>query len=101
ISLLLFSLERRGTALGLFGLIIASAPAVGPSLSGWLVDQFPWRSLFYVVLPIAVLNLITAYFLLKNMTEQKNPKLDLVSIILSTIGFGGILYRFSVAGDLG
>ncbi|HIV73851.1 MAG TPA: multidrug efflux MFS transporter [Candidatus Pseudogracilibacillus intestinigallinarum] len=101
ILFLLFPIERRGTAMGLFGLIIAFAPAVGPSLSGWLVDQFPWRSVFYVVLPIAVLNLITAYFLLKNMTEQKNPKLDLVSIILSTIGFGGILYGFSVAGDLG
>lgn len=101
ILFLLFPLERRGTAMGLFGLIIAFAPAVGPSLSGWLVDQFPWRSVFYVVLPIAVLNLITAYFLLENMTEQKNPKLDLVSIVLSTIGFGGILYGFSVAGDLG
>lgn len=101
ILFLLFPIERRGTAMGLFGLIIAFAPAVGPSLSGWLVDQFPWRSVFYVVLPIAVLNLITAYFLLENMTEQKNPKLDLVSIVLSTIGFGGILYGFSVAGDLG
>ena len=99
ILFLLFPVERRGTAMGLFGLIIAFAPAIGPSLSGWLVDQFPWRSVFYVILPIAVIDMIAAYFLLKNVTEQKNPRLDILSVILSTIGFGGLLYGFSIAGD--
>ncbi|MBU5468578.1 DHA2 family efflux MFS transporter permease subunit [Virgibacillus sp. MSJ-26] len=98
---LLFPVERRGTAMGLFGLVIAFAPAIGPSLSGWLVDQFPWRSVFYVVLPIAVFDMIAAYFLLKNVTELKKPKLDILSVILSTIGFGGLLYGFSIAGDMG
>src|SRR5699024_4228713 len=83
--LLLCPSERRGTAMGIFGLVIASAPAIGPSLSGWLVDQFPWRSVFYVVLPIAIIDIIAAYFLLKNVTEQKKPKLDILSVILSTI----------------
>jgi len=98
---LLFPVERRGTAMGLFGLVIAFAPAIGPSLSGWLVDQFPWRSVFYVVLPIAIFDMIAAYFLLKNVTELKKPKLDILSVILSTIGFGGLLYGFSIAGDMG
>lgn len=101
ILFLLFPVEKRGTAMGLFGLIIAFAPAVGPSLSGWLVDQFPWRSVFYVVLPIALINIIAAYFLLNNVTEQKNPKLDILSVVLSTFGFGGLLYGFSAAGDMG
>ena len=100
ILFLMFPIERRGTAMGIFGLVIAFAPAIGPSLSGWLVDQFPWRSVFYVVLPIAIIDIIAAYFLLKNVTEQKKPKLDILSVILSTIGFGGILYGFSTAGDL-
>src|SRR5699024_10781302 len=100
ILLLMFPIERRGTAIGLFVLVIAFAPAIGPSLSCWLVDQFPWRSVFYVVLPIAIIDIIAAYFLLKNVTEQKKPKLDILSVILSTIGFGGILYGFSTAGDL-
>ena len=101
ILFLSFPINRRGTAMGLFGLIIAFAPAIGPSLSGFLVDQFPWRSVFIVVLPIAVIDIIAAYFLLRNVTELKNPKVDVVSIILSTFGFGGILYGFSVAGDTG
>lgn len=87
--------------MGMFGLVIAFAPAVGPSLSGWLVDQFPWRSVFYVVLPIAIINIITAYFLLKNVTKQTYPKVDILSIILSTLGFGGLLYGFSIAGNMG
>ena len=101
IMFLIFPIEKRGTAMGMFGLVIAFAPAIGPSLSGWLVDQFPWRSVFYVVLPIAVATIVAAYFLLKNVTEQKNPKVDILSIILSTLGFGGLLYGFSSAGDMG
>lgn len=89
IMFLIFPIERRGTAMGMFGLVIAFAPAIGPSLSGWLVDHFPWRSVFYVVLPIAIINIVAAYFLLKNVTEQTNPKVDVFSIILSTLGFGG------------
>src|SRR5699024_399275 len=101
IMFLIFPVDKRGTAMGMFGLVIAFAPAIGPSLSGWLVDQFPWRSVFYVVLPIAILTVILAYFLLRNVTKQTNPSVDILSIILSTLGFGGLLYGFSIAGDMG
>src|SRR5690625_4269035 len=101
IMFLIFPVEKRGTAMGMFGLVIAFAPAIGPSLSGWLVDHFPWRSVFYVVLPIAMINIIAAYFLLRNVTKQTMPKVDMLSIILSTFGFGGLLYGFSIAGDSG
>src|SRR5690625_111597 len=101
IMFLIFPIERRGTAMGMFGLVIAFAPANGPSLSGWLVDHFPWRSVFYVVLPIVIINIVAAYFLLKNITEQTHPRVDVQSIILSTFGFGGLLYGFSIAGDVG
>lgn len=101
IMFLIFPISQRGKAMGMFGLVIAFAPAIGPSLSGYLVDNFPWRSVFYVVLPIAAVIIIAAYFLLKNITEQTNPKMDYMSIVLSTFGFGGLLYGFSVAGNLG
>lgn len=101
IVFVIFPVEKRGQAMGLFGLVIAFAPAIGPTLSGWLVDQYPWRVLFYVILPIAIIDLIVAYFLLKNVTKQTFPKLDVLSIILSTFGFGGLLYGFSTAGATG
>lgn len=101
IIFLIFPREKRGMAMGIFGLVIGFAPAVGPSLSGVLIDNFPWRSVFYVVIPVAIIVIIAAFFLLKNVTEQTYPKLDIASIILSTLGFGGILYGFSIAGNVG
>lgn len=98
---IVFPLEKRGQAMGLFGLIISFAPAIGPTLSGWIVGQYPWRALFYIVIPIALLDLVLAYFFLKNITKQTYPTLDILSIVLSTMGFGGILYGFSSAGSLG
>src|SRR5699024_4398449 len=71
---LMFPVNRRGTAMGIFGLVIAFAPAIGPTLSGYLVESFHWRSVFYVIFPIAVINLIAAYFYLKNVTEQKDVR---------------------------
>ena len=87
--------------MGLFGLVIAFAPAIGPTLSGVLVEHLSWRSVFYVVFPIAVIIIIASIFLLKNVTETSHPKLDTPSVILSTLGFGGLLYSFSSVGEAG
>ncbi len=101
IMFLIFPVKQRGKAMGYYGLVIAFAPAIGPTLSGYLVDNYPWRSVFYVVLPITLIIIVAAYFLLKNVTEQTNPKMDYLSIVLSTFGFGGLLYGFSIAGSTG
>lgn len=101
ILFLVYPIEKRGAAMGMYGLVIAFAPAIGPTLSGWLVEHFPWRSLFYIVLPIAFIDMIMAYFILKNVTKQTFPTVDLLSIVLSSLGFGGLLYGFSEAGSSG
>ncbi len=99
ILFLVYPPNKRGSAMGMFGLVISFAPAIGPTLSGWLVEHFPWRSLFYVILPIVIVDFIIAYFILKNVTKQTYPKVDFLSIILSSLGFGGLLYGFSTAGS--
>lgn len=101
IFLLIFPIEKRGAAMGTVGLVIGFAPALGPVISGWLVEHYPWRSVFYVVLPLATINVIVAYFVMKNITKRTFPKVDMLSILFSTIGFGGILYGFSSAGNTG
>lgn len=97
----IFPIEKRGTAMGTFGLVIAFAPAIGPSLSGWIVDHSPWQTLFLMMLPIAVLDMIIAHFVLKNVTERTFPRLDVLSIILSSVAFGGLLFGFGTAGNTG
>ncbi|ATG51418.1 MFS transporter [Brachybacterium vulturis] len=97
----IFPIHKRGTAMGTFGLVISFAPAIGPTLSGFIVDNWSWRWLFVMMLPIAVGALIFAHLTLKNVTEQTNPHLDTLSLILSTFAFGGLLFGFSNAGNVG
>ncbi|KOY83617.1 DHA2 family efflux MFS transporter permease subunit [Lysinibacillus macroides] len=101
VMLTAFPVEKRGAAMGMFGLVMITAPAIGPTLSGWLIEHYSWRILFDIVLPIAILTLIFAIFKLKNVTPERAIKLDVFSLILSSIGFGGLLYGFSSAGDKG
>ena len=97
----IFPRHKRGTAMGTFGLVIAFAPAIGPSLSGWIVDSFPWQILFLMMLPISVIAMIIGYFILANVTDRTFPRLDILSIIMSSIAFGGLLYGFSAGGNTG
>jgi EmrB/QacA subfamily drug resistance transporter len=96
-----FPPEKRGGAMGLFGLVFIFAPAVGPTLSGYLVEHNSWRILFHLVSPIAIIVLLIAFFLLKDKKESVEIRLDFLSLVLSSIGFGGLLYGFSSAGDKG
>src|SRR5690625_4710347 len=97
----IFPRHKRGTAMGTFGLVIAFAPAIGPSLSGWIVDSYPWQTLFLMMLPISVIAMIIGYFILANVTDRTFPRLDILSIIMSSIAFGGLLYGFSAGGNTG
>lgn len=101
VMLTAFPIERRGTAMGIFGLVMITAPAIGPTLSGWVIEHYTWRTLFGIVLPFAIMTLIYAFFKLRNITPNRDMKLDVFSLILSSVGFGGLLYGFSSAGDKG
>ncbi|WP_114352379.1 MDR family MFS transporter [Saliterribacillus persicus] len=101
VMLAVFPIEKRGAAMGMAGIVIAFAPAIGPTLSGWLLEYFSWRSLFYVVLPIVLLAILFAVIFVKNVTNLTYPKIDILSILLSSFGFGGLLYGFSSIGGHG
>jgi EmrB/QacA subfamily drug resistance transporter len=102
IMLVSFPREKRGTAMGVFGLVMITAPAIGPTLSGYIVEHYDWRLLFEMILPLAVITLLLAVWKFDNVMEQnKNAKLDYFSVVLSSIGFGGLLYGFSSASSDG
>ncbi|NJP38528.1 MDR family MFS transporter [Alkalicoccus luteus] len=101
VFLLIFPIEKRGTVMGFVGLTISFAPALGPALSGWVIETFAWRYLFWLVLPLILILILLAWKLLNNVTELKNPKVDPASIMLSSFGFGGLLYGFTSAGNAG
>ncbi|MBO1623826.1 MDR family MFS transporter [Bacillus arachidis] len=93
--------EKRGATMGLIALVMMSAPAIGPTLSGMIVDSLSWRWLFYLVIPIVIISILIGMKYLQNVTELIRPIVDYLSILLSTLGFGGIVYSFSSSGDLG
>lgn len=99
VFLTIFPIEKRGQAMGMMGIAMIFAPAVGPTLSGWVIEHHPWNVLFWIILPFAVLSIFLGVIFMKNVTQTGRPKLDVLSIILSTLGFGGVLYGFSEAGS--
>ncbi|GGF23413.1 putative MFS-type transporter YcnB [Halobacillus andaensis] len=101
VFLLIFPVEKRGAAMGYIGLVISFAPAIGPTLSGWVTANYSWRYLFWFIFPLTIIMIVIAYKILRNVTELKNPKVDPISIILSSFGFGGLLYGFTSAGNNG
>ncbi len=101
VILVLIPPERRGSAMGTLGIVIMVAPAVGPTLSGWILGVASWRALFFGILPISLAVLAYSYFTLRNVTEQTYPKVDFLSFALSALGFGGIVFGASSAGEGG
>lgn len=99
ITMRIFPVDKRGRAMGIIGLAMNFAPAVGPTLSGYIVTNFSWRYLFYTVAPLAVLDVILASILLQNYGEIQKIKLDVISISLSIVGMGSLLAGLSNAGD--
>lgn len=85
--------------MGLIGLIIMSAPAVGPTISGLIVQNLTWNWIFWISLPFLVFALLFGLVYMQNISETTRPKFDILSILLSTIGFGGIVFGFSSAGE--
>ncbi len=101
VMLVSFSREKRGAAMGIFGLVMITAPAIGPTLSGYIVEYWDWRLLFEMILPFALISLVLAIWKLENVMETRNATLDYLSVVLSIIGFGGLLYGCSMASSDG
>ncbi|MDN4865371.1 DHA2 family efflux MFS transporter permease subunit [Priestia megaterium] len=97
----LFPSEKRGSAMGMVGLAIIFAPAIGPTLTGYVLETFPWQAMFYGMIPFAIIVIICGFIYLKNVSEPVRSKVDVMSVVLSTIGFGALMYGFSEAGNYG
>lgn len=95
VILLVFPREKRGTAMGVIGLIIGFAPAVGPSVAGLLVDSVGWRALFGVVTALSVVVIVLAVAVLKNYGDFARAPFDRLSVVLSTAGLVCLLYGLS------
>ena len=93
--------ERRGRVVGIVSTVIAVAPALGPSVSGLILSFADWRWLFITMLPIAIAALVVGAVRMVNVGEHRAGRLDILSVLLSIPGFGGLVYGLAEFGEAG
>ncbi|ODA11154.1 hypothetical protein BK143_18040 [Paenibacillus peoriae] len=98
-ALIIFPAEKRGKAMGLVTLVFTAGPALGPTTSGLLIDNLSWHWIFWVSLMTLVVALVIGVTFIKNVAPITKPRIDIYSLVLSTIGFGGLVYGISTAGE--
>lgn len=93
--------QTRGRVMGNISIVISVAPALGPVISGLILQYLNWRWMFLLVLPIAIAALLVGARRVPNVTEPSKTSVDVVSIPLSAFGFGGLVFGLSNIGTAG
>ncbi|GAB3700999.1 DHA2 family efflux MFS transporter permease subunit [Saccharopolyspora tripterygii] len=93
--------EKRGATMGTITIVIAVAPAVGPTIGGAVLASLGWRWMFWIVLPLALIAVVIGAVWMRLDSETRVVPLDLLSVLLSAAGFGGLLYGLSAIGESG
>ncbi|WP_311243085.1 DHA2 family efflux MFS transporter permease subunit [Microbacterium sp. WCS2018Hpa-23] len=93
--------QSRGRMMGRVGLVISLAPAIGPTIAGAVLETLHWRALFAIILPIALISLLIGAKWMTNLGETREVPLDVLSIPLAALGFGGIVFGLSQFGGEG
>ncbi|MFC3299016.1 multidrug efflux MFS transporter [Arthrobacter agilis] len=95
----LVPVTSRGKVMGNISIVIAVAPALGPTISGGILSVLEWRWIFWLVLPIALAALAIGAAKMQNVTTPRRSAIDVLSVILSAFAFGGIIFGFSRLGE--
>jgi DHA2 family multidrug resistance protein len=90
-----FPPQKRGMAFALYGITAVMAPTIGPTLGGWITDNYSWRWIFYINLPVGLLALFLIYRLIEdppylNRSKAGGVRLDYIGIALLTLGVGAL-----------
>ena len=99
-TLTLVPLEHRGMVMGLNSIVISVGPAIGPTVSGIIVNSLSWRWIFALMTPLAIVILVLGVLFIKIPSATRRVPLDVASVILSAIAFGGLVYAISNFGDV-
>lgn len=99
VVLLIFPVSRRGVVMGLMGLVITTAPAVGPTLSGVIITTMGWPYIFWISAIFYLFLIFFAALKIVNVSVITKPRIDVWSILLSTVGFGGLIYALSTMAE--
>ncbi|MET7019324.1 DHA2 family efflux MFS transporter permease subunit [Bacillus mycoides] len=101
IFMTLFPPNKRGAAMGLLGVAMILAPAIGPTVTGWVIENYSWNLMFYGMFVIGLIITFLSFKFFTLAQPVSKTKLDVFGVISSSIGLGSLLYGFSEAGNNG
>ncbi len=100
VTMTVVPIEIRGSVMGLISVVMAVAPALGPSVAGFVLNFTTWHGIFWVMVPLVFLAALVGIMWLTNVGETKKAPLDFLSVILSALAFGGLIFGVSSIGAI-
>ena len=101
VATLIYPPYQLGMAMGMMSMVIMLAPAIGPTLTGLILGKLTWRWIFLLFIPFLLIGLIIAVKFLPNTAKITRPKIDIISVLLSTFSFGTLVVGVSLISDYG
>lgn len=98
VTMTLVTVPRRGTVMGLIGVVMAAGPALGPTVAGVVLSFTSWHGIFWVMVPLVAIAALIGVLKLTNIGARRATPFDLISVILSVFAFGGLIYGLSSIG---
>lgn len=89
---MIFPPERRGAAFGIWGAVAGVAAVTGPTLGGFLVTYVDWRWIFYVNVPVGIVALLGAFFIVPDLRPGRRHQLDIPGVLLASAGLFGVVF---------
>lgn len=99
VVMLIFPVEKRGAVMGIVGIILTAGPALGPSIAGVIVSTLNWHYIFWMMAIVYVIVLFVAFSKVDNVSEVTRPKIDMLSLVSSTFGFGGVVFALATLAE--
>ena len=91
--------SERGKTMGSISIVISVAPAIGPTISGFILSVLDWRWMFWLVLPISLASLALGIWKVTNVSTPRKAHFDPLSVVLAALGFGTLVYGLSAIGE--
>ncbi|WP_341321303.1 DHA2 family efflux MFS transporter permease subunit [Solibacillus sp. FSL H8-0523] len=99
VVMLIFPVQKRGAVMGIVGIILTAGPALGPSIAGLIVSALSWHYIFWIMVVVYILVLFLAFAKVDNVSNVTRPKIDVLSLISSTFGFGGVVFALATLAE--
>ena len=99
VVLMVFPMNKRGAVMGIVGLVLTAGPALGPSFAGLIISVSSCHYIFWLMIVLNLLLLIFGAPKMDNVSDLSRPKIDILSLVFSTVGFGGIVYALATLAE--